>query len=481
MAYGGMRSRAETQAMRVAPRKAGGRAETMAAEAITFPVLVGLVHFALVQMVAALAYLRGTPTADSAPFDYVPTAMDGWAHALVEPLRHWDGLWYKLIALEGYAGYGGAGPRAFPAFWPLYPWLMRAVSEITGAATETAGWLISNLAFFGALVLLYRLVALDFDRAVARRTLWALALFPTAFFFSAVYTESLFLLLAVGALLAARTRTWLLAGLLGTVAAMTRSQGVFLLAPFAVLLVQQYGGVLREPRRWLPSAVLALLPLLGPVVFGLHLKAVGADRPFPNMAPPVEEFSLGQALPWALDRLGLHDPAFVEVQWQWNRFSADPLTTFRCAVAGCVEDVELNGQVSRWRIDGADWGWVGDLLRRPAWGTLTGEAFRKRAANSDTLELVCTLLFLTLAVAGLRALPFYQSAYLWPPLVVPLFAPSTVHPLMSIPRFGLVLFPLFVVLALTVVRRRAAIPLLVGSALLLVLLTAQFAQWYWVS
>ena len=101
--------------------------------------------------------------------------------------------------------------------------------------------------------------------------------------------------------------------------------------------------------------------------------------------------------------------------------------------------------------------------------------------NSDTLELVSTLLFLGLAVIGLWKLPLYQSAWLIPGLVVPLFQPSSVHVLMSMPRFGLTLFPLFVVIAI-VVRGRVLTACCVGvSTALLIILTVQFAQWYWVS
>lgn len=102
-------------------------------------------------------------------------------------------------------------------------------------------------------------------------------------------------------------------------------------------------------------------------------------------------------------------------------------------------------------------------------------------ADSDTLELVTTALFLVLAVIGLWKLPLYQSAYLIPGLLIPLFQPSTVHALMSMPRFGLTLFPLFIVIAILTRPRWLAIPLLILSTLLLIALTAQFALWYWVS
>ncbi len=407
------------------------------AEAVSFPLIVFSVHWLVVQLVASLAFFFGTPNATvTAPYRVVPPPLTGLAHTLVEPLRAWDGLWYKLIAEQGY---GDPAQIARAAFWPLYPWLMRWGSGLTGWSTDTIGYLISNAAFAAALVLLYRLIALDFDRAVARRTLVVIALLPTAFFFQAVYTESLFLLLVIGALLAARLERWWLAGLIGALAALTRSYGVLLGLPFAVLLFQQYR---LEIRRWLPAGPFAALPLLGPAIFGWHLQRVQDN--------------------WR---------AWADVQLQWNRYSAPPWETLRCGFESCPPLF----------LGGADWTWVRTLAASPTWQTLTSSDFRLALAESDTLELVLTLLFLALAVVGLRKLPAYQSAFLIPGLLIPLYQPSEVHALMSMPRFGLTLFPLFVILALLLRSRWLALPALALSALLLVLLTTQFALGYWVS
>ena len=428
--------------VRIATPRGGFRAwrETIAAEGVTFPVLVGLGHLLLVQTAASLAHRFGTIRAGSPPGVsediWTPAPLTGVAGFLVEPLRLWDGLWYTLIADEGYGSFW-----ATPAFWPLYPWLMRLGSNLTGLASETVGWLIARAAFILALVLLYRLVSLDFDLATARRTLIAVAFFPTALFFSAVYTESLFLVLAVGALLAARQGNWFLAGTVGLLAALTRSQGVLLLGPLAVLFLQQHGW---NPKRWFPDAVYAVLPALGPVLFG-----------------------------WHLERQGYDFLAFVDVQQGWNRYRAWPWETLGCGIRSCEPIPGIK--------DGADWGWIDILRDGPTWATFTSFQFRDAAANSDVLELLATLGALGLAVVGLRMLPLYMSAYVWPPLIIPLFGPSEVHALMSMPRFILALFPLFVLLAMLFAKRRAAISALVVSCVLLVLLTMQFAQWYWVS
>ena len=128
-------------------------------------------------------------------------------HALAEPvlspLARWDAVWYLRIADSGYTG---SEPRA--AFFPLYPLLIRALAAPAGgspAALLAAAYLIALGAFVAALALLYRLVELELGRRLARPTLLLLALFPAAVFFGAPYSESVFLLCAVGAFYAART------------------------------------------------------------------------------------------------------------------------------------------------------------------------------------------------------------------------------------------------------------------------------------
>jgi Mannosyltransferase (PIG-V) len=417
------------------------------AGSLGFPVFVGGIHFLIVQVTAFLAWRYGTPTSSSGPFDKsIETPMSGFIGDLVTPLRMWDGLWYKLTAEEGYAfsDYNAA-------FWPLFPWMMRYGHRLTGWDTETVGWIIANVTFIGALILLYWLVSLDFDTRVAKRTLWAIALFPTSLFFTAVYTESLFLMLAVAALLGARRGNWWIAGIAGALAALTRSYGVLLLLPFAVLFYQQYGLAVR---RWFPNAIPAALPVLGPAIFA-----------------------------WYLDRVQNNWRQFIDAQTAWWRTDASPIETFRCAVNGCRLPLTIypTDRTEMKPIQPADWGWIRAAIDNPNWSFITSESFRLRVANSDTLELVSTILFLVIALIGLRMLPLYLSAFLIPGLVIPLFNPSIVHPLMSMPRFGLTLFPIFIVIALLVRNRRVGIPLAVASTCLLVIFTIQFSQWYWVS
>jgi hypothetical protein len=254
-------------------------------------------------------------------------------------------------------------------------------------------------------------------------------------------------------------RRWWLAGGLGLLAALTRSYGVFLVLPFAVLYIRQYGLYLRE---LFPRGLAVGLPALGPVIFGIQLQRVQES--------------------WR---------QFIDVQSQWNRTFAWPWETFQCAIQGCtltVTNKTRSGtegpwttKTTVWPVDKADWSWLDQLLDDPSWTLISSAPFRKTFADSDTLELVMTVGFLILAVIGLKVLPLYQSAYLIPGLIIPLFSPSTVHPLMSMPRFGLTMFPLFVVIAILLKWRWLRLPVFAVSTVLLVLLTMQFANWYWVS
>jgi hypothetical protein len=424
-------------------RRAGGqssrtrRAES--AEAWAFPLRVWAVHWLIVQLAATYALRFGVSNNPSPPYNELPPPLGGLAHWIVEPLRNWDGLWYRLISLEGYVG---STQSAKAAFWPFFPAAMRGGSLLTGWTPETVGYLIANLTFLGALLVIYRLVTYDYgEPAVARRTLWALALFPTSFFFNAVYTESLFLFLTAGALYLWRRDLIWLAGVIGIAAALTRSAGVFLILPFLALLWDRHRS---DWRGWFPGVIPALFPALGPAIFAAILHRDQGN--------------------WR---------AFIDVQEQWNRYSATPWETLRCALSTCHR---LGGEP-----DGVSLTWWHELVANPSWETITSQSWRVDVANSDLLELVVTVLFLALAVVGFKLLPVYLTLWVLPGLLIPLFQPSQVHALMSMPRFVLVLFPLFIVLGRVTRPRAIAIPAVTVSVLLLIALTAQFALWYWVS
>ncbi len=138
------------------------------------------------------------------------------------PLANFDGIHYLHIAIRGYVNEA--------RFLPGYPLLIRLISLPFGTVSPWMGVAVSLASFAAALALIHRLIGLDHPK-LRHRLLLSLMLFPTAFFFVSVYSESLFLLLAAIALYSARKKHWALATLGVVGASLTRLVGVALLVP----------------------------------------------------------------------------------------------------------------------------------------------------------------------------------------------------------------------------------------------------------
>ena len=132
------------------------------------------------------------------------------------------------------AGEGWSTEDTSAAFFPMYPLTVRAVAWVLPGDDLLAALLVSNLAFLGALLALFAMTAEAFGDRAARRAIVVAAIFPTSFFFLAPYTESLFLLLSILAFREARHDRWGRVAIFGALAALTRSIGI-LLIPALVL------------------------------------------------------------------------------------------------------------------------------------------------------------------------------------------------------------------------------------------------------
>ncbi len=193
--------------------------------------------------------------------------------------NRWDAPHYLDIARAGYVSEGVEA--RWIVFYPLYPWLVRAASWLSGDGL-TAAFLVSGAASVAAGVLLYRLARADGEAEdVARASVFYMLVFPTAYFLHIGYTESLFLALAMGAFLAARSRRWWAAGVLGGLAALTRVNGLLLLPALAFEAWEQYRVEGRRARvEW-------LWVLLAGAGFGVYLlinwRVFGDPRAFLDM------------------------------------------------------------------------------------------------------------------------------------------------------------------------------------------------------
>ena len=177
---------------------------------------------------------------------------------------HWDGRHYQSIATEGYTFVGADYPTV--AFFPLYPLLIRLAMPLTGGSVALAALLVSHVALFAALLLLYDLLAHDFGPTVAWRTILLLLVFPTSLFFGAAYSESLALLLVVAVLGALRRRHWWLAGVAGGLLALARLPGIMLTPLLALAYLSHHRWEWRAVRL---SFLAVLLPLAGLALFML--------------------------------------------------------------------------------------------------------------------------------------------------------------------------------------------------------------------
>src|SRR5690348_3900334 len=157
---------------------------------------------------------------------------------LLTSWNHWDAVHYTQIAQFGYQNIYNT------AFFPLFPLLIKGGALLLGNQGYIAvGMILSNLALLGAMFVLYQIATDMLGEQTGRRTLLYLCIFPTAFFFFAPYNESLFLLLTASAFLAMRRQRWWLAGILGMLAALTRSAGLFLVVPYMWELWVSQGSI----------------------------------------------------------------------------------------------------------------------------------------------------------------------------------------------------------------------------------------------
>jgi len=245
-----------------------------------------------------------------------PLADQGPAYPLVGVWQRWDACWYTKIATFGYEANENS-----VNFWPLFPLLTALVSLALGAgAVALSGLVVAGIAFVAAIEGLRRLVGRDFGPEVANRTILAISFFPTAFFFFAPFTESLFLALSVWAIVGARERRWLLALVAAFLASLTRIQGLFLMLPLAweAGMAWRESG-LRAGRR------------VGPIDGRLVLSGVAAAAPLAGFGAFLA-FSLAVAGKTPLDTQdawggrNFHWPWDVAVaSWNWAVEQHDPL------------------------------------------------------------------------------------------------------------------------------------------------------------
>jgi Gpi18-like mannosyltransferase len=143
--------------------------------------------------------------------------------------------------------------------------LIRLIT-VNFAYVNLSGLIVSNVASIVAVVYLFKLAKLDYSDNVAKKAVLLLCVFPTVYFMSAIYTESLFLALVIASLYYARNGRWPFAAVLGFLASLTRLEGLVLLPALIVEYFHQKNWrfkTLDIKFVWLSLPVLGFLVYLG--------------------------------------------------------------------------------------------------------------------------------------------------------------------------------------------------------------------------
>ncbi|MBX5449702.1 mannosyltransferase family protein [Thermogemmatispora sp.] len=274
------------------------------------------------------------------------------------------------------------------AFYPLYPLLIRLVNYLADNPV-LAGLVVSNLTGFGVLVLLYRIIAEDFGDELASRTVLYYATFPMAFFLAAAYSESLFMLLSLLCFYALRRGYWWQAALWGGLSSLTRVTALPLLIPFAYEYLRQHHFRLRE----------------------FHLDALS-----------ILGIPGGLALFAGYCGLRFHDPlAFSHAESLWQRSIQPPWFAFSATAAALIQDASHLDFITIHRA--IDLALLTVVLALVILHLVGPWRFQGASAATYTLYTLTSFIFFLLVPAQGR------------------------YPTMSMPRYALVLFPAFLVLA----------------------------------
>jgi hypothetical protein len=338
----------------------------------------------------------------------------------------WDSVWFLRIAEHGYGSLEGTAA----AFYPLYPAAVGIVGRAFLGHYVLAGIVVSLAASLAAFVLLHDLAETKLGAEGARRTVLYLAVFPMTLFLQAVYSEALFLLLTVAAFLLAERRRFAPAGVIAGLALLTRPVGLALLPALALI-------AWRSPDRRRALTNLAVAPLLF-CAYPLYL--------------------------W-IDR---GDPfAFAHAQDIWTRHVsyAGPLggiwDGLRAGWAGVRQLVSGSHTTTYWpAVDGTD-------------------PMRVAAVNLEGLAFL--VLFAALTVVAWRRFGAPYGLFAALSLAIPLSVPSERWPLLSLPRFGLLVFPLFLALAALGGRPRVHVAIVSVSSIMLGVAIVQWSLWQWVA
>jgi len=190
-------------------------------------------------------------------------------HKIVDVLTSWDGKWYFALVRDSYPSHVPPNVtwddyQARTAFFPVYPDVVRIVDRVLPGSDVFAALFVNFVLGAVAVYLVGLMARRIFDDEVAYRAMLLMALFPGSFVLSFAYSEATLLVLAAACLLCLMERKWVFAGVLASLGATTRPNGIALIAACGVAALI----AIVERREW--RSLIA--PFLAPIGFiGFHV------------------------------------------------------------------------------------------------------------------------------------------------------------------------------------------------------------------
>lgn len=283
----------------------------------------------LVYAVAALVYIYGAGWVGAT----VLPPLQAWGEG-VPPIHdiapgdlpwlfvRWDSGYYWQVATTGYKPDGDER-----AFYPLYPMVIRAVSLVLPVSTLWSGLFISVVSFFGAGLLTYKWIRIDYGHAQATWTTVLMCVYPMAFYLVAFYAEPLFLLLAILSLYLSRRGLFAASGMAIALAGATRPQALLLAIPYVLEFWQQRNFARKQ---WLQFLIGLLVAPIGALAYLFFLAKLSNTNNVFEMYANLEYRVWGNYATWPWVTLGdaLNGAIFganINPDWFSRAFTMDDL------------------------------------------------------------------------------------------------------------------------------------------------------------
>ncbi len=337
-------------------------------------------------------------------------------HPVFSMWMPFDAGWYVRIAEEGY----GFSTQA-PAFFPLFPLVISAFKKIlffVDIDTRIIAFFVANLFTLGTCIFLYKLVIEQVkDKDIAYRSVKYLLLFPMGLFLATSYTEPAFLFFATSSFYYLARKKNVFAVVLASLAAVTRSVGVVMFVPIIFVLIKNLVKNKKYTLRTIAHIVLSLLIITMPLAYMFYLYTTQGD--FLAFFHAQDSGGWGKTLGFgAINELFSH----IKTLFSFHFFLPDGHYIYTFMRAGLL------------------------------------------------------LIFLAITLIGVKKIPVRYTIYSVLVLIFPLAGGN----LLSMNRFVMLAFPVFILLALSTKNKYIDDVISITMAVLLGLFTVMFVNGYWV-